>query len=201
LLTEAAAKLAPGESVLLALGWHNGNRSILANPRLSGLMVGQTLATRPEEIYRALIEATAFGFRTIVERVSGVGVTVDEIVACGGIARKNELLLSIYSDVVGRPLQLARSGETCALGAAIFGAVAAGRAGGGHDSIRDAQRAMAHLEDRVFRPNPAHREPYDALYALYRQVHDAFGGVTTSANLGGVMKELFALRKRACVRR
>ena len=148
-LSAAAAKLAPGESGLLALDWNNGNRTVLVDQRLSGLLLGQTLYTTPAEIYRALIEATAFGALTIINRFEEYGVKVEQIVNCGGIAEKNPLVMQIYADVTGRPIRISRSGQTCALGAAIAGAVVAGSPAGGYDTFADAQRAMTGLKPRV----------------------------------------------------
>lgn len=196
-LTRQARELRPGQSGLLALDWNNGNRSILADPRLSGLLLGQTLRTTPGEIYRALLEATAFGARTIIEQIRSSGVAVDEIVVCGGIAEKNTLLLQIYADVLGMPLSLSSSEQTCALGAAIFGSVAAGAEAGGYASVEEAQQAMTGIQDGTCRPGEDGGKVYDDLYSLYRQLHDAFGGVNRAADLGGVMKELSLLRDRA----
>ena len=135
-LSAAAAKLTPGESGLLALDWNNGNRTILVDQRLTGLLLGQTLYTTPAEIYRALIEATAFGALTIINRFEEYGVKVEQIVNCGGIAEKNPLVMQIYADVTGRPMKISRSAQTCALGAAIAGAVVAGKRAGGYDQLR-----------------------------------------------------------------
>src|SRR5512136_1276536 len=174
-LSAAAAKLAPGESGLLALDWNNGNRTVLVDQRLTGLVLGQTLYTTPAEIYRALIEATAFGALAIINRFEEYGVKVEQIVNCGGIAEKNPLVMQIYADVTGRPIKISRSGQTCALGAAIAGAVVAGKPSGGYASYADAQKSMTGLKSRVFRPNPTAHAVYKELYALYRKVHDAFG--------------------------
>jgi len=188
-----AAKLAPGESGLLALDWNNGNRTVLVDQRLTGLLLGQTLYTTPAEIYRALIEATAFGALTIINRFEEYGVEVEQIVNCGGIAEKNPLVMQIYADVTGRPMKVSRSGQTCALGAAIAGAVV----GGAHPNYAAAQKAMTGLKPRVFKPNPKHHATYTALYALYRQLHDAFGTTGWSGNLHAVMKQLIDVRNRA----
>ena len=174
-LSAAAAKLAPGESGLLALDWNNGNRTVLVDQRLTGLLLGQTLYTTPAEIYRALIEATAFGALTIINRFEEYGVKVEQIVNCGGIAEKNPLVMQIYADVTGRPIKISRSAQTCALGAAIAGAVVAGKAAGGYANYADAQKAMTGLKPRVFQPNPAAHAVYKELYSLYRKLHDAFG--------------------------
>jgi len=192
LLQEKAARLAVGESGLLALDWWNGNRSVLVDAALSGLLIGATLATTPEEIYRALIEATAYGTRVIVEAFERNGVPVDEVVACGGLAEKSPLILQIYADVTGLPFAVSGSDQTPALGAAMFGAVAAGPAIGGHASIEAAARAMARRRPDTYRPIPANRDAYDVLYREYVRLHDYFGR-------GGndVMKTLRALRASA----
>jgi len=196
-LSAAAAKLAPGESGLLALDWNNGNRTVLVDQRLTGLLLGQTLYTTPAEIYRALIEATAFGALTIINRFEEYGVKVEQIVNCGGIAEKNPLVMQIYADVTGRPIKISRSGQTCALGAAIAGAVAAGKPAGGYANYADAQKAMTGLKSRVFQPNPAAHAVYKELYLLYRKLHDAFGTQQATGNLYDVMKQLIAIRNRA----
>jgi len=176
LLEYEAAKLKPGESGLLALDWWNGNRSVLVDVDLTGLLLGATLATKAPEIYRALIEATAFGTRVIVEAFDTNGVPVNEIVTCGGLPEKNKLLMQIYADVTGRELKVTASQQTPALGSAMFGAVAAGQASGGYDSIFDAAPKMARLQRETFRPNPSAQKVYDQLYAEYLTLHDYFGG-------------------------
>jgi L-ribulokinase len=196
-LSAAAAKLAPGESGLLALDWNNGNRTILVDQRLTGLLLGQTLYTTPAEIYRALIEATAFGALTIIRRFEEYGVKVEQIVNCGGIAEKNPLVMQIYADVTGRPIKISRSAQTCALGAAIAGAVVAGKDAGGYSNYADAQKAMTGLKPRVFKPNPAAHAVYKDLYTLYRKLHDAFGTPQPDGNLYDVMKRLLEIRSRA----
>lgn len=195
-LTAAAAKLAPGESGLLALDWNNGNRTILVDQRLAGLLVGQTLYTTPGEIYRALIEATAFGALTIIRRFEEYGVKVDQVVNCGGISEKNPLVMQIYADVIGRPIKISRSAQTCALGAAIAGAVAAGPQVGGYADFATAQKAMTGVKPRVFKPNPEAHGVYKELYELYRQLHDAFGLPDCKGSLHNVMKQLIAIRDR-----
>ena len=196
-LSTAAAKLGPGESGLLALDWNNGNRTVLVDQRLTGLLLGQTLYTTPAEIYRALIEATAFGALTIINRFEEYGVKVEQIVNCGGIAEKNPLVMQIYADVTGRPMKVSRSAQTCALGAAIAGAVVAGRRAGGHDSVAEAQKAMTGLKPRAFSPNPRAHAVYRELYGIYRQLHDAFGTTKWEGNLYEVMKQLIELRSQA----
>jgi L-ribulokinase len=196
-LSKAAAKMKPGESGLLALDWNNGNRTILVDQRLAGLLLGQTLYTTPAEIYRALIEATAFGALTIINRFEEYGVKVAQIVNCGGIAEKNPLVMQIYADVTGRPIKISRSAQTCALGSAIAGAVVAGKAAGGYDNYAEAQKAMTGLKSRVFQPNAEAHEIYERLYGLYRKLHDAFGMKEWNGNLYGVMKELIEIRNQA----
>ncbi|HEX9615841.1 MAG TPA: ribulokinase, partial [Anaerolineales bacterium] len=175
LLEEKAAHLKPGESGLLALDWWNGNRSVLVDVELSGLLVGATLATRPEEIYRALIEATAYGTRVIIEAFQDHGIPVDELVTCGGLPEKNRLLMQIYADVTGREMKVTASQQTPALGSAMHAAVAAGKEAGGYDSIFEASRHMARLKEETFKPNPANKKVYDQLYAEYVRLHDYFG--------------------------
>jgi L-ribulokinase len=175
LLERKAAALEPGESGLLALDWWNGNRSVLVDVDLAGLLLGATLATRPEEIYRALIEATAFGTRVIVETFQQHGVPIHELVACGGLPEKNRLLMQIFADVTGLPIKVSASSQTPALGSAMFGAVAAGARSGGYDTIYDAARRMARLKDEAFMPDPKHHAAYSELFADYMQLHDYFG--------------------------
>ena len=191
-LSLGAAKLQPGESGLLALDWNNGNRTILVDQRLTGLLLGQTLYTTPAEIYRALIEATAFGALTIINRFEEYGVKVRQVVNCGGIAEKNPVVMQIYADVTGRPMKVSRSAQTCALGAAIAGAVVAGA----HRDFAAAQKSMTGLKPRVFQPNPRANEVYRQLYPLYRKLHDAFGTSTWKGNLHDVMKQLLEIRGR-----
>jgi L-ribulokinase len=192
LLQEQAGLLAPGESGLLALDWWNGNRSVLVDAELGGMLVGATLATTAPEIYRALIEATAFGTRVIMEALAANGVPVNEVIACGGLADKSPLIMQIYADVTGRPFRLSASDQTPALGSAMFGAVAAGAAAGGYASIEDAARAMARLKEQTYEPNPEATAVYDVLYREYVRLHDYFG-----RGENNVMKTLRGLRARA----
>jgi L-ribulokinase len=195
-LEKRAAALKPGESGLLALDWWNGNRSVLVDVDLTGMMLGMTLATRAEEIYRALIEATAFGTRQIIEAFESKGITVKDLVACGGLPEKNKLLMQIFADVTGREIKLAKQLQTCsALGAAMHGAVAAGRAGGGYDSIFEAAQHMAHVQRLTYRPRPAKHTIYNQLFNEYKTLHDYFG---RGAN--DVMKRLKALKREAARR-
>ena len=191
-LTEAAAKLKIGESGLVALDWNNGNRTVLVDPNLSGLIVGLSLHSTPAEVYRALIEGTAFGARVIVERLVEGGVPIDEVVCCGGIAEKNALLMQIYADVIGRPMKVSRSSQTCALGSAIFGAVV----GGAHGTTEEAQEKMTGLKDTVYEPDAKAAAAYDELYRVYRTLHDSFG-LPREHDMSRVMKELIAVRARA----
>ena len=194
-LERAANKLKAGESGLLALDWNNGNRTILVDVRLSGMLLGQTLHTTPEEIYRALIEATGFGALVIIDRIEEYGVKVREVVNCGGLAVKNSLMMQIYADITGRPMKISRSGQTPALGAAIFASVAAGKKSGGEDSLDDARRAMTGI-GKVYLPQEENHEAYATLYRLYRQLHDGFGTRQWSGTMFNVMKDLLELRDR-----
>jgi L-ribulokinase len=190
-LEEAAAGVAPGASGLLALDWWNGNRSVLVDADLSGLLVGMTLATQAHEIYRALIEATAFGTRVIIEAFEAGGIRIDQVVACGGLPERNRLVMQVFADVTGREWRVAASSQAPALGAAMFGAVAAGP-GAGYATIGDAAAAMAHLRDEAFTPIEANRRVYDVLFREYLRLHDLFGRGAEPA-----MKTLKALRLEA----
>jgi len=195
-LTKKAAKLKPGQSGLLALDWNNGNRTILVDQRLTGVLIGQTLHTRPEEIYRALIEATAFGALTIIKRFEEYGVSIEEVINCGGIAEKNPLVMQIYADVTSKEMKIARSAQTCALGSAMAGAVVAGEANGGYATFSQAQAAMAGVKKRTFKPDPKAHAVYGELYKLYKQLHDAFGSKEYSGRLFNVMKDLLEIRDK-----
>lgn len=184
LLTELAGQQEVGEHGLVALDWFNGNRSVLVDHHLSGLVVGLTLATRAEDVYRALIEATAFGTRRIVEAFTDAGIVLDELVVAGGLL-KNRLLMQIYADVTGLPLSTIRSEQGAAVGAAIHGAVAAGV----HADVHAAAAAMGGRGDRVYRPVPDNVVRYDALYRHYRELHDHFG-----TERSALMHDLRALR-------
>ena len=191
-LTQEAVGLRPGESGLLALDWNNGNRTILVDPLLSGLIMGQTLHTTAPEIYRALVEATAFGALTIIKRFEEYGVAVKDVINCGGIAEKNPFVMQIYADVCNRPMKISRSAQTCALGSAIFGAVV----GGAYKTTEQAQRRMTGVKRTVYRPNKAAAAVYAELYKLYHALHDAFGTTRSKDSLHGVMKDLIAIRNR-----
>jgi L-ribulokinase len=193
-LARAAAHLAPGQSGLLALDWQNGNRTILADPRLSGLLLGLHLHTTPAEIYRALVEATAFGARIIAERMVACGAALDRVVACGGIAVRSPMVMGIYADVLGRPVEVAGSDQTCALGAALAGAVVAGSAAGGHDTFPQATAAMVPPPPARYLPDPTRQSVYNRLFRHYQRLHDAFGRPGHNAALADVMKDLLDLR-------
>ncbi|MFI7583380.1 ribulokinase [Kocuria sp. M1N1S27] len=187
LLTEQASREPVGAHGLLALDWQSGNRSVLVDHELSGLLVGLTLATRPHEVYRALLEATAFGTRTIVEAFAASGIPVTEFVAAGGLI-KNSFLMQIYSDVLGMPISVIGSDQGPALGSAIHAAVAAGA----YPDVRAAAEAMGRLERAAYTPDPARTEAYSVLFEEYTALHDHFGR-------GGsdVMRRLKALRRTA----
>jgi L-ribulokinase len=192
--TEEASQLSPGESGLLALDWNNGNRTVLVDPLLSGLLLGQSLHTSQAEVYRALIEATAFGARAILERMDEYGVETRRIVCAGGIAQKNPMMMQIYADVTGREMLIAGSDQACALGSAVVAAVAAGSESGGYDDFVSAQKAMTRLDERVYYPDSEAQVIYDELYRLYKKVHDAFGGVAVE-DLAEIMKRLLEIKK------
>jgi L-ribulokinase len=190
-LERRATALKPGDSGLLALDWWNGNRSILVDVDLTGMLLGMTLATRAEEIYRALMEATAFGTRTIVEAFDSKGVKVEHLVACGGLPEKNQLLMRIYADVTGRDIKLADPLQTCsALGSAMHAAVAAGKTAGGYGTIYEAARHMARVQKLTYKPDPQAHETYNRLFKEYQLLHDCFG---RGAN--DVMKRLKAMQR------
>ena len=187
-----AEKLNVGESGLVALDWWNGNRSVLVDVDLSGMIVGMTLATKPEEIYRALIEATAYGTRTIIEAFKSNGIAVNEFYAAGGIAQKDPMMMQIYADVINMPIFIAGSTQCAALGSAIFGAVAAGKASGGYDSVFEAASVMGKILDTVYTPNPENVNVYDKLFDEYKILHDYFG-----RGENNVMKRLKAIKQDA----
>jgi L-ribulokinase len=184
-------KQKPGETGLMALDWNNGNRTILTDVRLSGMILGQTLHTEAHEIYRALIEATAFGALTIINRMEEYGIKIDEVVNTGGLAVKNDTLMQIYADILGRPLRVAASDQTCALGAAIFGAAC-----GGEVSIAEIQANCCKMRDVEYTPIPENEVVYSELYRIYKRLHDAFGTADWSESLGHVMKDLINIRQR-----
>lgn len=190
-LTLLAQRLRPGENGLLALDWWNGNKTPYVDVDLSGLMLGYSLATKPEEAYRALIEATGFGTRLIMEALEAAGTKISEIRACGGIAEKNPLLMQIYADITNREIKVAASEQTAALGAAMYASVAAGAENGGYDSIFDAARAMSRLKPETLYPRAENVAVYDELYREYMALKDYFGAENS------VMKKLKRLRQNA----
>lgn len=191
-LRTKADKLNPGESGLVALDWWNGNRSVLVDVDLSGVIVGMTLATKPEEIYRALIEATAYGTKTIIDAFKNNGVEVNEFYAAGGIAQKDPMMMQIYADVINMPIYIAGSDQSAALGSAIFGAVAAGKINGGYDSVFEASSYMGKILDLVYKPNPDNVKVYEKLYDEYKLLHDYFG-----RGENNVMKRLKSIKQDA----
>ncbi|GGF78524.1 ribulokinase [Paenibacillus albidus] len=191
-LEQRAAAYKPGQTGLLALDWWNGNRSVLVDTDLTGLLLGCTLLTKPEEIYRTLLEATAFGTRKIVDAFHDNGVAVDVLYACGGLPQKNRLLMQIYADVTNREIKVAASKQTPALGAAMFGAVAAGAAAGGYDSIVEAAEKMARVREESYLPIPENVAVYEKLFQEYSKLHDYFG-----RGENNVMKHLKAIKEEA----
>jgi L-ribulokinase len=192
LFEEKMATQKPGQTGLLALDWWNGNRSTLVDVDLSGLLVGATLATKAEDIYRALVESTAFGTRVIIEAFERNGVPVRELVACGGLPEKNKTLMQIYADVTGREIKISATKQTPALGSAMFGAVAAGKAAGGYNTIFEAAASMAYLQRGTYKPIPENRKVYDQLYPEYVRLYDYFG-----RGENNVMKALKQIRDEA----
>ena len=192
LLREKASALKVGESGLVALDWWNGNRSVLVDVDLTGLIIGCTLHTKPEEIYRALIEATAYGKRIIIYTFRDSGVPINELYAFGGIASKDDFMMQIYADVTNMEIRISASSQTPALGAAMFASVAAGKERGGYDSIVEAAKAMGKVKDKYFKPIPENVEAYNKLYAEYKILHDYFG---RGAN--DVMKRLKKIKAEA----
>ena len=189
---DLASNVPPGSNGVLALDWWNGNRSTLMDANLSGLMVGLTLTTKPEEIYRAMIEATAFGTQAIIENHEEQGVAIKELYASGGLAEKNELLLQIYADITGRSIKVAASSQAAALGAAIAGSVAAGAQNGGYDTFKEAASTMAQIKDKVFYPIEKNQNIYKKIYEEYKRLYDIFGRGTLET-----MKRLREIRDEA----
>jgi L-ribulokinase len=186
-LEREAAKLKPGENGLLAVDWWNGSR-FLVDADLSGALFGLKLSTEPHEIYRALIESTAYGTRQIIEAFTGKGIAIDEVYACGGLSQKNDLLLQIYADVTGRTIKVAAAEQASALGAALHGAVAAGV----YRDLNAAARRMTEPPKRKFVPNKKASAVYEQLYAEYVRLHDQLGRDPNS-----VLKRLKAIRTAA----
>ncbi|MDD4772345.1 MAG: ribulokinase, partial [Eubacteriales bacterium] len=173
-MEELASQLHAGESGIIALDWWNGNRSVLVDVDLSGLFVGMTLATKPEELFRSLVEATAFGSRKIIETFRYYGIEVNELYAAGGIAEKSPFTMQLYADILGIDIKISGSAQAPALGSAIFAAVAAGITGGGYNSVNDACAAMGKLKNIVYKPNMRNNTVYNELYKEYEILHDYF---------------------------
>lgn len=188
-MNEKAAEVRPGESGLLALDWWNGNRSMLVDSDLTGLLLGMTLTTKPEEIYRSLIESTAFGTRFIIESFEGKGISIDEVFACGGLSRKSEVVMQIFSDVIGKEISVSAVAQTSALGAAMYGAIAAGAEGGGHCTIFDAVAHMSGGSNRIYKPNMNNFAIYTRLFEEYKKLHDLFGKTEV------IMKNLLEIKR------
>ncbi len=191
-LREEASLLRPGESGLVALDWHNGNRTILVDQRLTGLIAGLTLQSRPCEIYRALIEATAYGARVIHEQMESHGLKIEKIVVCGGIPKKDRMMMQIYADVFKKEVYISQNAETCALGGAIVAAYLSGE----YPSIEEAMENMTHLSGEVYVPDAEASKVYDRLYGIYRKLHDAFG-CRQESDMSGVMKDLLDIKMNA----
>ena len=175
LLSEKASRLAPGDSGLIALDWWNGNRSCLADANLSGMILGMTLRTKPEEIYRALLESTAFGMRAIFEEFDRGGIRADKLYACGGIVGKNPFMMQLYADILGQTIYTSSTDQGSAFGAAVYAAVAAGTPAGGYSSVNEAARNMGKSGGRKYEPISRNTEVYHRLYGEYKTLHDYFG--------------------------
>lgn len=195
-LQTEAALLKPGQSGLLALDWNNGNRTILMDQRLTGIIVGLTLQSSRADIYRSLVEATAFGNKIITEHFEGSGIKIERIVIGGGIALKSPFIMQVFSDILNRPLEIASSSQTGALGSSITAAVAAGSSVGGYDNFEDAKSRMIHAPVEIFYPKKDHVSIYDELYSIYKTLHDNFGRQETNADISSVMKSLISIRER-----
>ncbi|MCL5408545.1 MAG: ribulokinase [Candidatus Omnitrophica bacterium] len=192
--SKIAEKISPGGSGLLALDWQNGNRTVLMDQKLTGLIVGLTLNTKPRDVYRALVEATGFGARTIIERFEEYGIKVKDIIASGGLPEKSPFLMQVYADITGRELKTAASGQTCAVGAAIFGAVA-DKEKSGISKVEKIQEKICRFKNIVYRPVQKNKKIYDRIYLLYKEIHDAFGTGTYDKSIYNVMKELLKIKE------
>jgi L-ribulokinase len=177
----------------MALDWNNGNRTVLVDVLLTGLLIGQTLHTQPHEIYRALMEATAYGALQIINRIEEYGVKINDVINCGGLAVKSPLLMQIYADITGRPMKISKSEQTPALGAGIFASVAAGKKAGGYDSIEEAQKNMTSVV-KEYKPIQENHNTYKKLYSIYSQLHDGFGTKQWHGSMYNIMKELINIR-------
>lgn len=191
-MNENSEKIEPGSSGLLAIDWWNGNRSMLANANLTGMILGMNLSTTNEEIYRALIEATAYGTRTVVEAIQEYGIKIDRIVACGGLSHKARLVMQIFSDVLNMPIWISATRQTTSLGAAMYGTIAAGSENGGYDSIYEASGKMSRVESTPYMPQPKNVAIYDKLYAQYKNLHQFFG-----VDHPEIMADLLKIKRKA----
>lgn len=191
LLEEKASKQEIGQHGLLALDWMNGNRSILVDAELSGMLLGMTLQTKPEDLYRALIEATAFGQKVIFDTYMQEQVSIEKIIAAGGLPEKNQMMMQIYADVLGMEIHLCGSKQAPALGSAIYAAAAAGKSHGGYDTLQEASLRMGSLKEKTYKPIPANVEKYARIYKEYKQLHDYFG-----KGINPVMKVLRQMRNK-----
>lgn len=195
-LTEKAKRLKAGESGLLCLDWNNGNRNILADPHLTGLIIGQTINTTDYEIYRALIEATAFGARVIIERMEESGINIEKMICCGGISQKNRMLMQIYADVLQREIEIADSEQTVAVGAAIMGAYTAMKEHSGFETVSEIQKRVCKIKNEKYIPQKSESKTYQELYVLYKTLHNSFGIANESKNINlfSVMKDLLKIK-------
>ena len=195
-LTENARGLKAGEIGMLSLDWNNGNRNVLADFNLSGLLVGQTLHSRDFEIYRALIEATAFGALKIIDRMEEYGIQIKKVINCGGIAENNDLVMQIYANILNRPMEIALSPQTVALGAAIIGGAAALKGTSGFSTIEEIQKRICKVKVEKFYPQTNDVQTYGKLYRLYNMMHDSFGIQGHQGDLYRVMKELLKIKRQ-----
>lgn len=175
IMNEKIRDINPGETGMLALDWFNGNRSVLHNSDLTGMLMGISLSTTTEQIYRALVEATAFGLKKIMNTVAEAEIPVDKIYACGGLARKSPVIMQIYADILGLCIYTVDSSQTVASGAAILGALAAGKEVGGYDTIEEAVQHMSRKFCCCYEPDTYNHEIYESIYDIYEQLHDYFG--------------------------
>jgi len=189
-LNVLAEEVKPGSSGLLALDWNNGNRSVLTDPLLTGLLIGTTLRTKPEEIFKALIEATAFGAKIIIERYKEYGISIERVINCGGIAVKSPLTMQVYADILGCIMEVSNNEQSCALGAAMAGSVV----GGVHKDFEIARLKMTGVNEKVYKPVKENQMIYDQLFKLYKQIHDGFGLEKNNKNMYNVMKDLLKIK-------
>jgi L-ribulokinase len=193
-LSQEASQIKTGSTGLIALDWNNGNRCILSDSILSGLIIGQSLQTKDFEVYRALIESTAFGAKVIIEDMERQGVIINEVVNCGGITHKNPLFMQIYADVINKPMKIAAIDETVALGAALMGAHAAFAEKGEQVSYTELSDRSCEVLEKVYQPNANNVIVYDKLYAIYKKLHDGFGVEGTQTDMYSIMKELIQIK-------